>query len=700
MDNPIRFCTAEAVSCKAFISKLLYNILLHIRDKAKQGCFPVYCRLCRCIKVTFVMMLVQLKQVELAFGDHVLFDKIDLEIHSGERVCIVGRNGAGKSTLLKVLNGSVVPDDGTVVKRDMLRVATLQQELPQTTETAVYDVVAEGLGELGHVIAQYHDETAKGASADLKKLEQLQNKIEAADGWSWQQKVDAIIQKLNLPGEASFASLSGGWQRRVMLARALVVAPELLILDEPTNHMDVPTIEWLEEQLKQFNGSLVFISHDRAFVQNLSTRIIDLDRGHVYEWRGDYQSFMSHREKRLEDEAAQNALFDKRLAEEEKWIRQGIKARRTRNEGRVERLKEMRKERGARREQTGTANLNLGQAESSGKLVFEIEQLSYAWQKDGGESVPQVQDFTANVLRGDRIGLVGPNGVGKSTLLKLLLGKLQPQQGRIKVGTKLEVAYFDQARHQLDEEKSIADNVADGKDHVIVNGNSRHIIGYLGDFMFSGERARTPVKALSGGERNRVLLAKLFLKPCNLLVMDEPTNDLDVETLELLEERLLEYNATLLLVSHDRAFIDNVVTQLWVFGDNGHIDEQVGGYSDWQQRKVLLGQQAAATKIAKSDNKKAGHKKDGHSNATVAPVAAAPAKKKLSYKLQRELDLLPEQMAEAEEQRDALLAQSNAADFYAGDAEQVQHVLAQLAQAEEKLEQLEERWLELEEMSE
>lgn len=645
------------------------------------------------------MMLVQLKQVELAFGDHVLFDKIDLEIHSGERVCIVGRNGAGKSTLLKVLNSSVIPDDGSVVKRDMLRVATLQQELPQTTDMPVYDVVAEGLGDLGHVIAQYHDETAKGAAANLKLLEQLQSKIEAADGWSWQQKVDAIIQKLNLPGEASFSSLSGGWQRRVMLARALVVEPELLILDEPTNHMDVPTIEWLEEQLKQFNGSLVFISHDRAFVQNLSTRIIDLDRGHVHEWRGDYLSFISHREKRLEDEAAQNALFDKRLAEEEKWIRQGIKARRTRNEGRVERLKEMRKERKARREVAGTANLNLGQAENSGKMVFEIQNLSYTWQKEDGKAIPQVDDFTANVLRGDRIGLVGPNGVGKSTLLKLLLGKLEPQQGKIKVGTKLEVAYFDQARHQLDEEKSIADNVADGKDHVIVNGNSRHIIGYLGDFMFSGERARTPVKALSGGERNRVLLAKLFLKPCNLLVMDEPTNDLDVETLELLEERLLEYNATLLLVSHDRAFIDNVVTQLWVFGENGHIDEQVGGYSDWQERKAALEKQKPAAQ------KTAAKKVESTQAAAAEPTSAqaptpAPQKKKLSYKLQRELDSLPDQIAETEAARDALLEQSNAADFYSGDADNVQKVLAHLAEMEEKLEQLEERWLELEEMTE
>lgn len=633
------------------------------------------------------MVLVRLKQAELAFGDHVLLDKVDLDIQSGERLCVVGRNGEGKSTLLKILNRQVQPDDGRVEYRDLLRVSALQQELPQTTHTPVYDVIAEGLGEVGQAIAQYHDESAKGADADLKKLEQLQTRIEAADGWRWQQKVEAIIQKLNLPGEAMFSELSGGWQRRVMLARALVVEPDLLILDEPTNHMDVATIEWLEEQLKQFNGALVFISHDRAFVQNLATRILELDRGNLYQWQGDYLSFVEYREKRLEDEATQNALFDKRLSEEEKWIRQGVKARRTRNEGRVERLKEMRKERKARREVQGSANISMNAAESSGKQVFEIEHLTYAWK-----DVMQVNDFSTTVMRGDRIGLIGPNGVGKSTLLKLLLGKLEPQSGTIKCGTRLEVAYFDQARHQLDEEKSIADNVADGKDQVEVNGQSRHIIGYLGDFLFAPARARTPVKALSGGERNRVLLAKLFLKPCNLLVMDEPTNDLDVETLELLEERLMEYKATLLLVSHDRAFIDNVVTQLWVFGENGVIDEQVGGYSDWQERMKARAAQASSASAGASDK---AVKKDEPAPA----VTAAEPKKKLSYKLQRELDLLPEQIAAAEAKRDALAAQTADANFYGGDAAQVQDVLAQLADAEAALEALEERWLELEEMT-
>ena len=636
------------------------------------------------------MVLVSLKQAELAFGDHVLLDKVDLDIHSGERLCVVGRNGEGKSTLLKILNRQVQPDDGRVEHRDLLRVSALQQELPQTTDIPVYDVVAEGLGDVGLAIAQYHDESAKGAEADMKMLEQLQTRIEAADGWRWQQKVDAIIQKLKLPGSTSFAELSGGWQRRVMLARALVVEPDLLILDEPTNHMDVATIEWLEEQLKQFNGALVFISHDRAFVQHLATRIIELDRGHIYNWEGDYHSFVEYREKRLEEEATQNALFDKRLAEEEKWIRKGIEARRTRNEGRVRALKAMRNERKARRDVQGSANISMSAAESSGKQVFEVEHLSYAWK-----DVMQVKDFSTIVMRGDRIGLVGPNGVGKSTLLKLLLGQLQPQSGTIKTGTKLEVAYFDQARHLLDDEKSIAENVADGKDQVEVNGQSRHIIGYLGDFLFSPQRARTPVKALSGGERNRVLLAKLFLKPCNLLVMDEPTNDLDVETLELLEERLLEYQGTLLLVSHDRAFLDNVVTQLWVFGEGepGYIDEQVGGYSDWQERR--RSQQAKPAGSSGKADKTAGKA------ATAAPAAELPAanRKKLSYKLQRELDQLPEQIAAAEAERDRLAAQTADPDFYSADADAVQQVLTALSQAEQALEALEERWLELEDMA-
>lgn len=630
------------------------------------------------------MVLVSLKQVELAFGDHVLLDKVDLEINHGERLCVVGRNGEGKSTLLKILNREVTPDDGRVEYSDMIKVAALQQELPKAVEASVYDVVAEGLGEVGEAIALYHAEAAKAEQADLVRLERLQNQIEAAEGWQWQQKVDAIIQRLNLPSDDSFATLSGGWQRRVMLAQALVAEPDLLILDEPTNHMDMATIEWLEEQLKIFNGALVFISHDRAFVQALATRIIELDRGHIYNWLGDYKGFVEYREKRLEDEATANALFDKRLAEEEKWIRKGIEARRTRNQGRVLQLKEMRKERRARRDVQGSANITMSAAESSGKKVFEVNNIAYAWG-----DVPQVKDFSTLVMRGDRIGLVGPNGVGKSTLLKLLLGKLQPQSGSIKTGTKLEVAYFDQARNVLDEDKSIAENVGDGKDQVEVNGQNRHIIGYLGEFLFAPERARTPVKALSGGERNRVMLAKLFLKPCNLLVMDEPTNDLDIETLELLEERLMEYDGTLLLVSHDREFIDNVVTHLWIFDGTGHIDEQVGGYSDWQERLKLQPNKEAAK--AKEKPK---------AEAEVSKPAADKGGKKLSYKLQRELDMLPDEIAKAEAKRDELAAISSATDFYSGEQGRIQQVLADLSAAEEQLNKLEERWLELEEMTE
>jgi ATP-binding cassette subfamily F protein uup len=638
------------------------------------------------------MVLVRLQQVELAFGDHVLLDKVDLDVQSGERLCVVGRNGEGKSTLLKIINREITPDDGVVQYRDTLRVAALQQELPKSVDESVYDVVADGIGDLGAVLARYHEETARGADADLKKLETLQAKIEAADGWRIQQRVDAMIQRLNLPAESRFNELSGGWQRRVMLARALVTDPELLILDEPTNHMDVETIEWLEEQLKQFNGALVFISHDRAFVQALATRIVDLDRGNLYNWIGDYRGFLEFREKRLEDEATQNALFDKRLAEEEKWIRQGIKARRTRNEGRVERLKEMRKQHSARRDRVGTANISMTGSENSGKQVFELTDVSYAWK-----DVSQVKDFSTLVMRGDRIGLVGPNGVGKSTLLKLLLGKLQPQAGNIRTGTKLEVAYFDQSRDVLEEDKSIADNVADGKDHVVVNGQSRHVIGYLGDFLFPPERARTPVKALSGGERNRVMLAKLFLKPCNLLVMDEPTNDLDIETLELLEERLIDFDGTLLLVSHDRAFIDNVVTQLWVFDGSGHIDEHVGGYSDWHER---TGGHKKSPKADAALAQKPKGKPSATQPAETKPAPAPKEKKKLSYKLQRELDMLPEQIAMAEEERDKIVAVTEAADFYSGDQDTVQATLAKLAEIEEQLEALEMRWLELEEMTE
>lgn len=640
------------------------------------------------------MVLVRLKGACLAFGEQVLLDNVDLDVKAGERVCILGRNGEGKSTLLKIINREVKPDDGLVQHSDTLKVAALQQELPQTNHHSVYDVVASGLGELGDVIAQYHDESLKGENADLKRLEKLQHTIEAQDGWTWQQKVDAVLGRLNLPGERSFDSLSGGWQRRVMLARALVSEPDLLILDEPTNHMDIATIAWLEEQLLQFKGTLLFISHDRAFVQNLSTRILELDRGKIYSWDGDYQSFLTYREQRLAAEEQQNALFDKRLAEEEVWIRQGIKARRTRNEGRVERLKEMRKERKQRRERQGSANISMNAAESSGKSVFELNDVSFSWQQQ-----PIVKHFSSIVMRGDRIGLVGPNGAGKSTVMQLLLEKIKPDAGHIKVGTKLEVAYFDQARAALDLEKSVAENVGDGKDQVEVGGRSRHILGYLGDFLFEPARARTPVKSLSGGERNRVLLAKLFLKPCNLLIMDEPTNDLDVETLELLEERLVEYDGTLLLVSHDRAFLDNVVTQLWVFDGQGNIEEQVGGYSDWEQRTQQAQLQKSVTPGSGAEQVEA-QKKTVKTEAKKESADDNKKPKKLSYKLQRELDELPATIETLEKQRDELAAETSQNDFYQQDTDYVTNKLAELQAIEEQLEVCEERWLELEEMTE
>lgn len=650
------------------------------------------------------MVLVRLKDVSLAFGNHVLLNKVDLDINAGERVCVLGRNGEGKSTLLKILNKQIKPDEGLVQHGDTLKVAALQQELPVTDPQTVYEVVASGLGELGTTISEYHEEVMKGEHVDLVKLERLQHVIEAHDGWLWQQKVDSILDRLDLPGDAAFDSMSGGWQRRVMLAQALVSEPDLLILDEPTNHMDIATIRWLEEQLVQFKGTLLFISHDRAFVQALSTRIIELDRGSIYSWKGTYQGFLDHQEQRLAAEETQNALFDKRLAEEEVWIRQGVKARRTRNEGRVERLKEMRNQRSQRRERQGNVSLAMNSAESSGKIVFELNDVSFGFDlpAEKGEAAQRkeiMRNFTSVVMRGDRIGLVGPNGAGKSTVMKLLLEQIKPESGTIKVGTKLDVAYFDQSRSLLDLEKSVAENVGDGKDEVEVGGRSRHILGYLQDFLFEPARARTPVKSLSGGERNRVLLAKLFLKPCNLLIMDEPTNDLDVETLELLEEKLVEYDATLLLVSHDRAFLDNVVTQLWVFDGKGNIDEQVGGYSDWEIRdKATKAEFDAAVKAGSKKAKAPSQSK----NQKAAPAAAekkAPAKK-LSYKLQRELDELPKQIETLEAKQAELGEETGSAEFYQKDADYVAAKLDELQSIEQQLEALEERWLELEEMTE
>jgi len=539
------------------------------------------------------------------------------------------------------------------------------------------------------LLAQYNDlSMAAHDDASLKKLEKLQVQIEAQDGWMLQQKADTIMAKLNLPKDKTMAELSGGWRRRVMLGRALLSEPDLLLLDEPTNHLDIPAIEWLEEQLSDFNGAVLFITHDRSFMEKVAKQVIDLDRGHIHRYDGsDYEGLVAWREKRLEDEEKENALFDKRLAEEEKWIRQGIKARRTRNEGRVRALKAMRNERKQRVDRQGVSQFGVEDADKSGKIVVDAQHIQY-----GVEGKTLIKDFSTLIQRGDRIGLLGINGCGKSTLLKLLLGQLTPQTGSIKMGTKLEVAYFDQLRAELDPEKNIIDNLAEGREFIEINGQQRHIMSYLSDFLFTPQRARTPVKALSGGEASRVMLAKLFSKPANLLVLDEPTNDLDVETLELLESRLMDFEGTLLVVSHDRAFLDNVVTSLYVFDGQGIVSDHVGGYGDWYGRGFRLKDEVTEDNV------------DTKSKPSTEPVAEknvqeSPKKQvKLSYKLQRELDALPAELEALEAEVDALQAETNGAEFYSQASDVVAAVLQRLEDKQAELEAKEERWLELEAM--
>jgi ATP-binding cassette subfamily F protein uup len=498
------------------------------------------------------MPLLSFDNLSIAFGAEKLLDNASFQLDAGERVCLIGRNGTGKTTLLRLLAGEIHADGGEIWRQPGLRIATLAQELPADTATTVFDMVAGGLEGLGELIAAYHDAALRlahdHAPEQMRRMERLQHELEARDGWRWQQRVETVISRLQLPADTPLAELSGGWRRRVLLGRALVRDPDILLLDEPTNHLDLETIQWLETELLEFRGGLLFVTHDRALLQRLATRLLELDRGALTSWPGDYAAFVEKKAALLEVEARHQAKFDKNLAQEEVWIRQGIKARRTRNEGRVRALYALREERRQRREQQGKASFALEQAEMSGKLVIEAQHLQYAWQEE-----PLLRDFSTRILRGDRIGLIGPNGSGKTTLLNLLLGRLSPDRGQVRHGTKLEIAYFDQLREYLDPEQTVLDSVAGGRETIEVNGQRRHIIGYLGDFLFTAQRVRSPVKSLSGGERNRLLLARLFTQPANLLVMDEPTNDLDLETLELLEELLLEYTGTLLLVSHDRA---------------------------------------------------------------------------------------------------------------------------------------------------
>ncbi|MGB1238517.1 MAG: ATP-binding cassette domain-containing protein [Pseudomonadales bacterium] len=626
------------------------------------------------------MPLIRLEKASVAFGSRPLLENVDFIIDAAERVGLVGLNGAGKSTLMKVITGAVHLDSGELWIDPRCKIAVLDQTLPAADDRRVWDVVASGLAQVVELRRQYDLLSSSSDAQSLKRLEQLQQQLEAVDGWLLEQRVERVLTRLKLDGDALMSSLSGGWRRRAALGAALVTDPDLLLLDEPTNHLDIETIEWLEKQLLDFKGGLLFVSHDRAMVNALSTRIIELDRGRLSSFQGNYESYVEQKEVQLEIEAKNNALFDKKLAEEEVWIRQGIKARRTRNEGRVRALEKLRVERSSRLERQGKAKFSFEEANKSGKLVATLENVSLRY---GDKCV--IRDLDLSVQRGDRIGLIGPNGIGKSSLLKVLLGQETPDSGDVTLGTKVEVAYFDQLRGQLDLEKTVIDNISGGRESIEINGRNRHIISYLSDFLFAPERARTPVKALSGGECNRVLLAKLFSLPANLLVLDEPTNDLDVETLELLEEILLEFKGTVLLVSHDRAFLDNVVTSSLVFEGDGVINAYVGGYKEWLRQRPVLEAQALVEKASKA------------SKSVKKAEPEAPKKSKLSYKLQLELDQLPAKMEAAEQQVEQLQVQTQAADFYQRDHEDVAAVLEALASAEAELEALMDRWVELEE---
>lgn len=630
------------------------------------------------------MTLLKFTDVSLAYGMTPLLDQVSWQIEKGERVCIIGRNGTGKSSLLSLVKGTNHPDDGEIWQTPTLKIGELPQELPKADNRLVFDVVAEGLAGVGELLARYHHLSQNiNDDEDLQKLMQVQQQLEAKDGWRLQQLVETTLTRLQLPAEKRLEELSGGWRRRVLLAQALVAEPDLLLLDEPTNHLDIGAINWLEAALLDFKGAILFITHDRSFLQHLATRILELDRGHLIDWQGDYASFLTHKEQQLAAEETANALFDKKLAQEEVWIRQGIKARRTRNEGRVRALKALRQERAQRREVQGKASFQVDSSEKSGKQVIVAENISFAY----GDT-PQVKDFSIIIQRGDRIGLLGANGTGKTTLLKLLLGELQPNSGEVKHGTKLDVAYFDQLRNQLDENKTVLDNIAEGRDFISIAGQERHVLSYLGDFLFSPQRARTPVKALSGGERARLLLAKLFSKPANLLVLDEPTNDLDIETLELLEEVLDNFTGTVLIVSHDRAFLDNVATSTLVFEGEGAVKEYIGGYEDW------LRQGGSPKLLGIADDKPTPIKETA--SPPNKPTTEATAKRKLSYKEQRELQELPAKIEELEKELAELQQQVNAAEFYQQPATKTSAVLDKLTNIQQQLDQLLERWAELE----
>ena len=629
------------------------------------------------------MPLLRLENLSLAYGHLPLLLHVDLQIDAGERVCLVGRNGTGKTTLFRVLTGVAIPDEGDVRRMDTLRIAHLEQEVPPDTDQTIFEVVASGIGELGTLLTEYHNLTLHDGLAQresLRALAELQGRIEMLDGWNINQKVETVLTRLNLPEDKRLVDCSGGTRRQVMLARALVSEPDLLLLDEPTNHLDINAITWLEKYLLSYNGAVMFITHDRTFVRRLATRIVELDRGRLVSFPGDFAAYLRKKDEMLEIEERANAKFDKKLAEEETWIRRGIKARRTRNEGRVRALQAMRGEKAQRLEAQGTARFGIDTGALSGRLVVDVRQVNFRFGEE-----PIIRDLSTRILRGDRVGIIGPNGSGKSTLLRLILGELEPSSGEVVLGTKLQVAYFDQHRRTLDVEKSVRENMSDS-DYVTVRGRSRHVIGYLKDFLFPPERIDSPVKALSGGERNRLLLAKIFTQSANMMVLDEPTNDLDVDTLELLEELLAEYEGTLLLVSHDRTFLDNVVTSTLVFEGEGRFREYAGGYEDWERYQRSIPEVPIPGAKGSSATAISGQPEIKPSNKP----------RKLSYKERRELEALPAKIEALEMEQAELHERMGHSAFYRQPGDQITSTIDRLEAVKRELEESYERWQTLE----
>lgn len=626
------------------------------------------------------MALLRLQNIQLSFGGPALLDGVNLSIEPNERICLIGRNGAGKSSLLKVINGIHQPDSGERILEQGTVITQLEQEVPQSMAGTVYDVVAGGLSEVGDLLQEFNHLNEHADFNDprwMDKLEAVQQKLEACDGWQYGNTIDSTISLLKLDPTSEFTQLSGGVKRRVLLARALVQSPDILLLDEPTNHLDIEVIQWMEEFLLSYKATLVFITHDRSFLRRLATRIVEIDRGQATSWPGDYENFLRRKAEQLEAESAENARFEKKLAQEEVWIRQGIKARRTRNEGRVRALEAMRKEHAAIRHVQGKAKLEMDSGEKSGKKVVEIKHVNYSI---GDRQL--VDDFSILVQRGDRIGLIGPNGVGKTTLLRIMLGKLPPDSGTVDLGSNLQVAYFDQLRDQLDEDRSVKDNLDRGADNVTINGKSKHVISYLQDFLFTPQRANSPVNSLSGGERNRLLLAKLFIKPANILVLDEPTNDLDVETLELLEDLLLNYDGTVLIVSHDRTFINNLVSSCLIFEGNGVVREYVGSYDDCTAQQKERAAQESKLQANKAKNSKP---------ADNSAAASKPAKK-LSYKVQRELEQLPQEIEDLETKITTIEAEMASAEFFKRDQDSAKKITDKYQSLQADLEAKYARW--------